>query len=170
MKEKITAFLHTLGMYDYFLFGSALFLFLLFLILAMLLRHRFFLAIILLLLGFTLLMFTPTVGYVELHKYLYKNTLVLDSYKKLHFTQVVVINGSLHNISRFDFKECLIEVSAYKITKNKYKNFIYKLKPFQKISIVEKDIHKNEIRSFKILMEPFVYQKDFNISLGASCR
>ena len=170
MKEQITTFIHTLSMYDYILFGSALFLFVFFLIVAMLLRERFGLAITFILLGFTILMFTPTLGYVKLHKYLYKNSLQLLSYKKLHFSDAVVIKGSLSNLSKFHFKECTIEVIAYKNTANKYKNYIYRLKPLKKMSIIQTDIKQGETRNFKILMDPFVYQKDFNISLGANCR
>jgi hypothetical protein len=170
VKEKITAFIHTLSMYDYILFGSAVFLFFFFIIVAILLRNRLGIALTFVILGFASLMLGPTVGYMELHKYLYKHSLTLLSYKKLHFTNAVVIYANLKNESKLDFKECVIKAQAYKVTKNKYKNYIYKLKPFQKMSIVQADIKKGESREIKMLMEPFSYARDFNISLGADCR
>lgn len=170
MKEKIIAFVHTLGMYDYILFGSVVFLFFFFLIMAIVVRQRLGLALSFVIFGFSLLMFGPTVGYIELHKYLYKHTLTLSSYKKLHFTDAVVIHALLKNDSQFDFKECVINAKALKVTPNKYKNYILKLKPFQKMSMIEKDIKKGEVREIKMLMEPFTYTKDFTIAIGANCR
>jgi len=170
VKEKITAFIHTLSMYDYILFGSAVFLFFLFIILALLLRNRFALAISLVLLGFATLLLGPTLGYIALHHYLYKNEVELLSQKRLHFTQAVVVKGTLTNKSRFDFKECKVTATAYKVTSNQYKNYVYRLKPLKKMSILLEDIPKGQTRKFKILVEPFTYKKDYNISLGADCR
>jgi len=105
-----------------------------------------------------------------MHSYLFKNHTELLSQKKLNFSQAVVVKGRIMNDSNFDFKSCKITASAYKVTANKYKNYIYKLKPFKKMSIFEKDIKKGETREFKIIVEPFTYKRDYNISLGASCK
>ena len=170
MKVNIHDFVNGLIIYDYILFGSVLLLFVLFIILGVLLRKRLGLAIFFILLAFATFLLGPTVGYLEMHKYLFHNKTVLVSQKRLHFSQAVVVQGKLINESKFDFKSCKIIAKAYKITHNKYKNYIYKLKPFQKMSIVEKDIKKGETRAFKIIVEPFTYKKDYNISLGASCK
>ena len=50
------------------------------------------------------------------------------------------------------------------------KDFILKLKPFKKMSILEYDILKGDVREFKIIVEPFTYSKDYNVSIGASCK
>ncbi len=163
-------FIDNLIIYDYMLFGAGFILFLLLLILAILLRKKIGFAIFLIILAFSIFVLSPTVGYVELHKYLFKNTTELLSQKKLTFTKAVVIKGKIINNSKFNFTTCKITANAYKITKNKYKNYILKLKPFQKMSIDENDIQKGQSRTFKIIMEPFYYKKDYNISLEAKCK
>jgi hypothetical protein len=170
MKVKIQDFVDGLITYDYILFGTVLLLFVLFIILGILLRKKLTLAIFFVLLAFATFLLGPTLGYLELHKFLFKNETVLISQKRLHFTQAVIVKGKITNKSNLNFKSCKIRANAYKITKNKYKNYIYKLKPFQKMSIIEKGIKRGETREFKIIVEPFTYKRDYNISLEASCR
>ena len=170
MKLKIQNFIDGLIPYDYILFGSVLALFVLFIVLAILLRKKITLALFLVLLAFATFLLGPTLGYVTMHKFLFKNHTELISQKKLNFSQAVVVKGTITNDSNFDFKSCRITASAYKVTPNKYKNYVYKLKPFKKMSIFENDIKKGETREFKIIVEPFTYNRDYNISLGANCK
>jgi hypothetical protein len=37
------------------------------------------------------------------------------------------------------------------------------------MSIFEKDIPKGESREFKMIVEPFTYSKDYNISIKSEC-
>jgi len=169
MKEKILAFIHGLISYDYILFGACFVLFILFIILALLLRKKLIIALFFVLLGFAILALGPTLGYIQMHKYLFKNSVEMLSQKKLNFVQAVVVKGSIKNESKFDFSECKISAEVYKVSANKYKNYLLRLKPFQKMSIIEQDLPRGQIREFKIIIEPFTYQKEYNISLGASC-
>ena len=170
MKKQLQEFINGLMLYDYILFGVVLFLFVFFIVLAILLRRRLGLAVFMVLLAFAIFLLGPTLGYIEMHKFLFKNHTELIEQKRLHFSKAVVVKGKLYNDSKLDFTECKITASAYRVTKNKYKNYIYKLKPFQKMSIVERGIKKGEVRAFKIIVEPFTYKKEYNISLGASCK
>ena len=170
MKEKIIAFVHNLLVYDYILFGVAFTLFILFTILAILLRNRVGVAIFLFLFGIIILFAGPTLGYIELHKYLFKNSTKLISQKKLHFVDAIVVHGTVTNKSKFQFKECKIVATVYKSTSNKFKNYIYKLKPLKRSIYVLHDIPKGATREFKMFVEPFVYSKEYNLTLGANCR
>ena len=170
MKSKITSFVDSLIMYDYLLFGGSLFLFLLFIILAILLRKKLLLGVFLVLLAFTLLILGPTLGYIKMHDYLFKNSTQLISQKKLLFSEAVVVIGSITNESKRNFSSCKITASAYKVSSNKYRNYLKKFKPFKKMSIVEEDIAVSETHEFKMIVEPFTYTGDYNISLGADCR
>lgn len=170
MKGKIAAFLGDLTAYDYILFGSSFVLFILFLILALLLRNKKILSAVLLLLSFTTLFVGPTLGYVKLHQFLYAHTLKLTSYKQLEFTPAVLVEGSLKNNSSRLFKECHITAEVHKVSQNKLKNYIYSFKRLKSSSIVETNVDRNETRPFKMFIEPFRYAKDFNVSLKASCR
>lgn len=170
MKAKITAFINELITYDYILFGSVFLLFILFIILGIVLRKKTALAILLILLSFTILIAGPTVGYVKMHDYIFKNTIELTSQKKLNFTQAVVVKGKVTNNSQRFFKSCNITASTLKVSKNELKNYLYSFKPFAKMSILEQDIAVGETREFKIIIEPFTYSKDFNVSIGAKCK
>jgi len=170
MKTKITAFIDGLITYDYILFGGSFVLFILFIILAIVLRRKTTIAVIFVLLGFVVLVAGPTIGYIKMHEYLFKNSVTLISQKKLSYSKAVVVKGKLTNESKLNFKSCKITASAYKVTKNKYRNYLLKLKPFKKMSIDELDIPKGSTINFKIFVEPFTYAKDYNISLGADCK
>jgi hypothetical protein len=170
MKAKITAFINELIMYDYILFGSVFMLFILFTVLAILLRTKVGLSIFLILLSFSILFLGSTLGYVKMHQFLYKNSVVMLSQKKLTFTKAIVIKGTLSNESKFNFKSCKIVASVYKVSGNAIKDFIYPFKPLNKMSILVDGINKGEVRDFKMFVEPFTYSKDYNISLGAKCK
>ena len=170
MKAKITAFMNNLIIYDYILFGSIFALFILFIILAILLRGRLGLSIFLVFLSFSTLIFTPIIAYTQMHKFIFKNELILLSQKKLSFTKAVVIKGSINNNSKFDFITCEITAKAYKVTGNKIKDFIFPYSPFAKAAIFENDISKGEVREFKMFIEPFTYSKDYNVSIESSCQ
>ena len=170
MKAKITAFLNELILHDYILFGSVFALFILFIILGIVLRKKTALAILLILLSFTILLVGPTVGYVKMHEYLFKNSTELTSQKKLSFTEAVVVKGKVTNDSKRFFESCKITAKASKVSKNKLKNYLYSFKSFARMSIIEQDIAVGETREFKIIIEPFTYSKDFNVSIGANCK
>jgi len=170
MKEKITAFINHLLVYDYILFGSAFALFLLFIILAILLRNRLGVALFFVLFGFVMLLLAPTFGYIQMHKYLFKNTTELISYKQLSFVPAVVVKGKLTNSSKFNFNECKVTATVYSYTSNKLKNYIYKLKPLKKSSMLVHNIERNSTKEFKFIVEPFSYSKEYNITLGANCK
>ena len=170
MKEKITAFINGLITYDYILFGSVFSLFLLLIILAIVLRRRVGLSIFILLLSFIILFVGPTIGYKEMHKYLFANSITLTSQKKLTFTPAIVIKGNLKNESNFNFERCEITASVHKVSKNALKNYIYGFKTLKKMSILEDNINKGNTRTFKLIVEPFRYKRDYNISLKASCK
>ncbi|OHE07258.1 MAG: hypothetical protein A2513_10565 [Sulfurimonas sp. RIFOXYD12_FULL_33_39] len=168
--EIVTEFIKELIIYDYMLFGGVLVVFLLFMILGIVFRHKTVLALSLILFSFIFLIVGSIFGYIEMHKFLFKNTTAITSQKKLTFTKAVVIEGTIKNISKRDFQSCKITAKVYKLTPNEFKNYVLKLKPINKMSIIESDILKDEEREIKIIVEPFVYVGDYNITLGADCR
>ena len=170
MPSKITVFIDGLISYDYALFTVSFGVFILFIILGILLRNKLFVAILFILLAFSTLLIGPTVGYVKLHENLFKNSTELVSQKRLSFTEAIVVKGTLTNESKRNFSSCKITASVYKVTSNKLKNYLTKLKPFKKTSIIEDDIAMAQTREFKIIVEPFTYTRDYNISLGADCK
>ncbi len=170
MNFNVSVFLDELIIYDYILFGSTFVLFLLLVVLAIVLRRKMGLAVFLVFIAFLVLIITPTFGYIEMHNYLFKNSIEMTSQKRLSFTEALIVKGTLKNESKFDFKSCKITAMAYKVTGNEYKDYILKLKPIKKMSIVEEDIKKAQAIEFKIIVEPFTYSKDYNISVSGDCK
>lgn len=170
MKSKIQAFLETLIMYDYILFGASFILFILFIILGIVLRKKVGFAIFLILLAFSILLLGPTLGRQEMHSFLFHNITVLTSQKKLEFTEAIVVKGTLTNDSKFHFKSCIITANVHKVSKNDLKNYLFQFKTIKKMSILEHDIDKGQTIDFKIIVEPFTYSRDYNITLGANCK
>jgi flagellar assembly factor FliW len=170
VKGKIVSFLHSLILYDYILFGAIFALFIMLIVLAIVLRQRLVLAISLVVFSFVFLFLGSIVDYTQMHKYLYKSSLTLTSQKRLTFIDAVVVKGIIKNESKFNFKSCVITAKVFKSSDNKLKNYIYQFKPLRKMSILKQDIPIGSNKDFKIIVEPFRYKKDYNISLEADCK
>ncbi len=170
MANKITTFIEEMITYDYILFGGVFAVFILLIILVILLRKNTGIAILLFLLSFSIIILGPTLGYIKMHEYLFANTTTLTAQKKLTFTKAIVVHGTLKNESKFNFSTCKIKVSAYKVSGNDMKDYLFQFNPFKKMSILEHNISKGQTIEFKAILEPFTYSKDYNISLGASCK
>ena len=170
IQRRINTVIDNLIIQDYILFGSVFVLFLLFMILAIVFRKRKKISFFLVTSALLIFFLGPTLGYMQMHKFLFKNEVKLISEKKLEFTKAIVIKGSLKNLSDRDFSACKITATAYIKTSNEYKNYILRLKPIQKSSIVEEDIKKDQSKEFKMFVEPFVYNKEYDIGLEASCK
>lgn len=170
MKSTIRSFIEGLIPYDYLLFGAALVLFLLFIIIAIIKRDKIKTALFFILLAFVTIIVVPTYGYTKLHETLFANKVELLSQKKLHFVQAVVVKGKITNLSKRDFKQCKITAELHKVSKNKYKNYLLQFKPLKKMSIVEYNIEKNATKEFKMIVEPFTYTHSYDVSLKADCR
>jgi len=170
MKEKITTFIHGLITYDYILFGVSFVLFLLLIILSIILRKRTSIAVIVMLLAFTTLFIAPSLGYIKLHEFLFKNSVTLIKQKRLTYTKAIYIEGSITNQSLYDFKNCKVTTTIFKVSKNKFKNIVYRFKPMKKRSILISDIKKDDTKKFKLFVEPFTYTRDYNLTLEANCK
>ena len=170
MKEKLLEFLHTLTPYDYLYFGAVFLIFILLILLTLLLRRRMTLALLVLLVALLDISLGPTFGFGLFHSYLFKNSIEITKAKRLKFVEAVVIEGKLKNDSKFDFKSCRLVAKVYKDTHNEFKNLILKLKPIVKSELELKDIPKGADASFKFLIEPFRYKKDFHVGVEGICK
>lgn len=171
MKALIQEFINHLIIYDYFLFGGIIILFILLLILAIALQHKMGWAIFFVLVAFGVLTAGPVAGYITLHQYLFKHTLIVHEIKALEFTEALLIKGDINNTSKRTFSECTLSAGVYKVTHNKIIDPIYPYIPFKKSSLrVQKTIPPGKSVPFKLFVEPFRYTKDYNITLKAKCR
>ncbi len=171
MKEKLIVFFHGLILYDFILFGATGALFILLIILAVILRHRTAISITSIALGFIILILAPTLGYIKMHDYLFKNDIHVTQIKALEFTDALLIQGTLTNSSKRSFTTCAIKAGAYKISGNAFMDTFLPFAPFKKGSrTLDTIMEPNATQSFKLFLEPFHYSKEYNITIRASCR
>jgi Protein of unknown function (DUF2393) len=171
MKAHIQNFIHSLIIYDYFLFGGIIVLFILLLIFAIILRHKIGVAIFFVVIAFGILTAGPVVGYIMLHQYLFKHTILIREVKALEFTEALLIKGDINNTSKRTFSECTLYAKVYKVSHNQYLDRVYPYIPFKKGSLtLQKTIPPGKSESFKLFVEPFRYAKDYNVTLKAECK
>lgn len=170
MMNKLSAFISTLGTYDYLLFGGGILLFILLLLAAILLHERLALALMAIVMAFASILLVPTLGYKLMHEIVYKHTFDINEIRKLEFTQAVVIKGTLMNTSNNDITACTITAEAYKVTGNALLDTLYTLKPFQKGTIITQPVPIGQQIEFKLFIEPFTYTDEYNTTIGALCR
>ena len=170
MKQRLAVFIDQLTLYDYLLFGGSVLLFILLLILAILLRRRTAMAFLCTLLAIATILLVPTYGYVKLNDYIYKHDLTVTEIRALEFTDALIVRGTLANRSKRDFDYCTLTAGAYKVTHNPVLDLLYRFNPFRSGSVTETEVARGEQIDFKIFVEPFSYTKDYNVSIGATCR
>lgn len=170
LKESLQAFGESLHAYDYVLFGICGALFLVLLLLAIVLRNKVGLSLLLVLLSFIILIAGPIVSYNYVHATVFKTVISELKIKKLEFSEAIVIKGKLTNLGKKSYKKCEISSSAYKGANNFLEELVFPLKPFLKRSIIkEENIDINSSVDFKLLLEPFTYSKEYNISVKVDC-
>ena len=169
-KSIITDFFNTLSIYDYIGFFLTIFLFTLFLILALLLRRRTKLSVSLVLIAFTFFFAGPSVAHIFVKKIIFKSYSDIVNVKKLVYSDTLLIKGSLLYSGRKDANHCLIEAFVHKNSDNALKDFVYDLKPFTSgRKTVNQLFTKGDRVDFKIVIEPFRYKGDYNITLDSGC-
>jgi hypothetical protein len=168
--QKLQNFIDNLIIHDYLLFGGSFVLFILLLALAIILRRKLVLAILLILLSFSILLLGPTLGYIQLHAFLFSNKATVTEMKALEFTDALVVWGDLNNTSKRPFSSCSVTAGVFKVSGNALLDSIYPLNPFKKSTIIVEDIGVGASKPFKVIVEPFTYAKDYNVTVGAKCK
>lgn len=170
LKANLQTFVSTLHTYDFIMFGAVGALFLLILLLAVLIRQRTVTSLFLILFALILIVIGPIAGYKYVHATVYKTEILDLQVKKLEFTEALVIKGSLKNSGKQSYSRCRISAHAYKGASNLFEEFVYPLKPFAKVSILkEEDLNITQSLDFKLVIEPFTYSDEYNISMEANC-
>ncbi len=170
LRTTLQDFVATLHDYDYILFAVSGALFFLMLLLAIILRHRTGLSLLLVLFSFIVIIAGPITGYNYIHSTLFKTDITDLKIKRLEFSEAVVIKGTLTNLGKQSYHKCKISSKAYKGATNFFEEIVHPLNPFIEMSIIEQEeINISESIDFKIILEPFTYAKEYNISIKANC-
>ena len=170
VKTAILDFFNTLSVYDYVGFIITIVLFTLFLILALLLRRRTKLSMIFVVIAFIFFFAGPSAAHIFVKKTIFKSTPTLGEVKKLVYSDTLLIKGALFYIGQKDANHCKVEAHVHKRSTNSIKDFAYDLKTYKLGSdTIDKKFTKGDRVDFKIVIEPFTYKGDYNITLNSGC-
>ena len=170
LKILIQNFVATLHNYDYIMFAISGALFFLILLLAIIARKKVGVSLFLVLIAFIIVIAGPIFGYKYIHATLFKAEISNLQIKELEFSEALVVKGTLTNLGSKNLQKCSINLKAYKGPHNFLEELVYPLKPFQKMSILKQEqIDRNTSIKFKMILEPFTYSKEYNISIKATC-
>lgn len=171
LKTSIQTYISHMQTYDYLAFGWLFLLFFLFFILALILiRRKPFLSLFILLVDISVVGVSPFAIKWYLDDKLRGNESQTTLVKQLQFSDTLIVEGSVKNISDIDFTTCLTHVKVIKPDNNKYKSFLLALKPIRNQSILlEMPPARGQETPFRVLFEPFRYGGDFNVTVNAEC-
>ncbi|MCF6174109.1 MAG: DUF2393 domain-containing protein, partial [Campylobacteraceae bacterium] len=91
-------------------------------------------------------------------------------FQKLNFSNTLIIDYKINNLSKINFKECEIQVVVFKPSVSKYNLFINKLKPIAHRTILSKEkIDANTSKEKRYVFDDFTYDRDVNVSVSTQC-
>ena len=171
LKTALILYAKNFTFYDYAAYS---WLFLTFLILivfsALIAKKSATLSILTFFFSFILILGGPyTIKYL-LDKTIRETKITNLKYYKLHFSDTLIVDFTIKNLSKTDFKVCLVDTKVYKASKSKLKSFINKLKPIRYRPILYKErLDKNSSVDKRVVFDNFRYNKDVNVSVEAKC-
>ncbi len=171
LKTALILYTHNFTFYDYIAYGWLFLTFLIFVIFSILISKK---SSVLSFLSFLLSLILILAGPFILKYILDKNirTVKIEhiNIQKLHFSDTLIIDFTIKNNSKVNFKECFVKLKIYKPSKNKYKNLLNQLKPIKFKPILYNDTIKTDSSVEKrVVLDNFRYGKDINVSIDANC-
>jgi len=171
LKLSILTYLHNLGVYDYLAFAGLILIFLLLMILAIILMQKSIkFSIFLLLLSIILLIIGPFSIKYYLNKTIRTVKINNIKFQKLHFSNTLIIDYNIKNLSKKPFKLCEIKTIIYKKSTSELKIFINKLKPIDiRTILLHKQIKVNQSIGKREIFSNFSYNGAIFVSIEPQC-
>lgn len=170
---KISAinYLNHFTMYDYIAFSWLIIIFFIFLLLSIFLaKKNALISIVVLLISLALLFAGPFVIKHYLDQYLRANQTTTTMVKKLNFSDAMIVEGEVKNISKKPFSICSIQISILKNSSGNIQKFLNQLKPLRKQSIsINSPIDVNMSETFRIVFDGYTDSEDVNVSIKSEC-
>lgn len=171
LKTSILNYIQYFTMYDYIAYAWLILTFFITILLAIVLAKRsVILSLLTLIFALILLISGPFILKTLLDSYLRPSNANITLSKKLLYSDILLVNGSIQNNSQKNFSICTVSANIFKYAKSGLNKYIYKLKPFRKKTIsVKKELKVNETEEFKIIFYNFTYPNDINITVSSEC-
>jgi hypothetical protein len=171
LRQRFLDYIEYLTIYDYFALSWIGLLFFLSVVISLLLiKKNIILSFIVVLFSFIMLLISPIVIKVVFDQDIKKVELSDQKIDRLGFSKILVVKGSIKNISKIDFKKCRVLASILEENQNSYQKYINYLKPLRKKSIViEKELKREDSYSYKIVFEDFNLTKGYLVKVYGEC-
>jgi len=174
MQQKAIAFFNdftaSLTLYDYLGFVLLGLFFIFFIILSIVVRKKPLAALFFGLFACTILVAGP-LGVKEIFDRLIRSAEIsLDNVQKLHYSNALIIEGSLQNSGKIEYSKCSVHIRIYQDRKNKYLNYVQKFLPlYTKKVQLQGPIAKMQSQSFETTIEQFNYSNDYKVNVYGEC-
>ncbi len=171
LKFSILEYIQNLGLYDYLAFAWLFLTFLILIILSIIIMKKAIkTSMFVLLLSLILLLIGPFFIKHYLNKTLRRVDTRSIQFQKLNFSNTLIVNYKIKNLSKKSFKECEIHITVYRPSASKLKLFLNKLKPIeQKTILIKEPINANDFADKRFVFDNFSYNRDINVSVEAQC-
>ena len=171
LKFSIFNYIEHFGIYDYMAYIWLLLIFLTLLFLSLLsIKRSVKFSLILILFAFILLFTAPFALKYFLDKTLRPVKISHIKHQKLHFSNTLIVDYKIENISKKPYIICQIDTKVYKPSNSKLKTFFNKLKPIANKTIISKrELGVGVTMNSRTTFYDFAYGGDINISVDAEC-
>lgn len=172
IKISFLTYLRHLGTYDYLALGWFIVTFLILIVLATIVAKRastFSLLLIISALLFFII--APFLLKFKLNTLLRPTSVEIHMVKKLTFSDSVIVEASIHNVSEKDFKLCFVQTTIIKQNATEgIRSYLNLLKPIANQSIlVQQSLPKGEILEHKAVFDDFTYKGEIVAHIKTEC-
>ncbi len=171
LKLSIFNYINHFSVYDFMAYIWLLLIFFIILFMSLLLiKKSIKLSLVLMLFAFVLLFIAPFALKYFLDKTLRPVEISHISHQKLHFSNTLIVDCKIKNISKKPYTVCQINTKIYKTSNSKLKTFFNKLKPIANRTIIAKrELKVGATMDSRTTFYDFTYSGDINISINAKC-
>lgn len=167
---NIKLYLGSLHVFDYLAYSWVLIVFLIFIMLAITLRHKVGLSILFILLSFITFFIAPVFVKHLMDGYVRKGVVSVDEIIKFNYAETLVANGEVRNEGKKIFSKCIIEFDVIKNETNFLLKIKEELKPIRhQIVEVEGPLEVGQSKPFEIKISNFTTISDYNTTIKARC-
>jgi hypothetical protein len=171
LKTSILNYVSHFTMYDYVAYAWLILTFFIAILLSILLAKKSMLfSMITLVFSLTLLVVGPFILKSVLDNFLRPTVAIVKDQKKLTFSDVLIINVELTNLSKKDYSICFVDTSVVKYSNSSITSFFNTLKPLRKKSIsLDTPIKAGQKEEFNVVFYNYDYEGDINASVKSEC-
>jgi len=170
-KTSFLYYIDNFGTYDYAAFAWLIVIFFVAVLLSIVTAKKSpIFSILTLFLALFMLFTAPFAIKHYLDKYIRTSLSKIVSIKKLNFSDTLIVDALVANVSKKSFSTCKVTVSVIVNSDSKIKNFLNQLKPLREQTIfVNETIDINTSKNIRVIFDNYIYNKEINATVNSEC-